>query len=133
MVQQSLRMSHRDVPGHHIGMSQDVQWGCPRTSNRDVLRESVTERHWSFPDGMGGWFQCCTGGNLLPGRVGRVINTEIRSLRGGRYHLIPHTASRQTHTLKTTWESSRFLDFHKRRVSYKCQKIQRFRDLDFRV
>ena len=46
MVQQSLRMSHRDVPGHHIGMSQDVQWGCPRTSNRDVLRESVTERHW---------------------------------------------------------------------------------------
>ena len=42
-------MSHRDVPGHHIGMSQDVQWGCPRTSNRDVLRESVTERHWSFP------------------------------------------------------------------------------------
>ena len=30
-------------------MSQDVQWGCPRTSNRDVLRESVTERHWSFP------------------------------------------------------------------------------------
>ena len=30
-------------------MSQDVKWGCPRTSNRDVLRESVTERHWSFP------------------------------------------------------------------------------------
>ena len=54
MVQQSLRMSHRDVPGHHIGMSQDVQWGCPRTSNRDVLRESVTERHWHCSAGQGG-------------------------------------------------------------------------------
>ena len=40
----------------YLRMSQDVHWGCPRTSNRDVLRESVTERHWSFP------VQTCRGG-----------------------------------------------------------------------
>ena len=52
-----------------------------------------------FPDpwdgmGWGGASVLQWGANLLCGRVGklhRVINTEIRSPHGGRYHLIPHT------------------------------------------
>ena len=44
--------------------------------------------------GWDGGFSAAVGANLLRGRVGephQVINTEIRSPRGGRYHLIPHT------------------------------------------
>ena len=44
--------------------------------------------------GWDGGFSAAVGADLLRGRVGephQVINTEIRSPRGGRYHLIPHT------------------------------------------
>ena len=59
--------------------------------------------------GWGGGFSAALGQSIARQSGASDLDTEIRSLRGGRYHLIPHTASRQTHILKTTWESSRLV------------------------
>ena len=64
--------------------------------------------------GWGGGFSAALGQSIARQSGASDLDTEIRSLRGGRYHLITHTASRQTHILKTTWDFWTFIneEFH---------------------
>ena len=39
----TLIHAYRIFAGRHIRMSQDLHWGCPRTSKGDVLRVNVTQ------------------------------------------------------------------------------------------
>ena len=68
-----------------------------RTEEGREEREGCMINPQGFPDpwdGMGG-LQCCSGGPIYCsaewGERHRVINIEIRSPRGGHYHLIPRT------------------------------------------